>query len=106
MDISESEFNIVHKTLSQNNSSDVPTDVITEFKDDEHIEPSFIYKGSSYFNIFESGRNILGQLDVIYQQAFTASPVQEVLYQISPSHHSISIVLEIFDIILVVLVML
>ena len=71
MDVSESECNIVHKTLSQNNSSDVPTNVIKELKDDEHIEPSVTDKGSSYFNIFECGRNLLGQLDVTYQQAFT-----------------------------------
>ena len=52
-DISESECNIVHKTLSQNNSVDVPANVITELKDDEHKEPSVIVKGTSYFNIFE-----------------------------------------------------
>ena len=44
-------------------------------------------KGSIYFNIFECGRNILDQLDVMYQRAFTASaaasPVQKGLYQIS-----------------------
>ena len=85
MDVSESECNIVHKTLSQNNSSDVPNNVITELEDDEHIEPSVIDKGSSYFNIFEWGRNLLDQLDVTYQRAFTESPVQEGLYQISPS---------------------
>ena len=67
MDVSESECNIVHETLSQNNSSDVPTNVITELKDDEHIEPSVIDKGSSYFNIFECGRYLLDQLDVTYQ---------------------------------------
>ena len=33
---SESECNIVHETLSQNNSSDLPANVITELKDDEH----------------------------------------------------------------------
>ena len=44
-----------------------------------------IDKGSSYFNIFECGRNILDQLDVTYQRAFMASPVQEGLYQISPA---------------------
>ena len=38
--VSESECNIVHETLSQNNSSDVPANVITELKDDEHKEPS------------------------------------------------------------------
>ena len=42
-------------------------------------------KESSYFNIFECGRNILDQLDVTYQRALTASPVQQVLYQISPA---------------------
>ena len=67
MDISESERNIVHETLSQNNPSDVPTDFITELIDDEHIEPSLTDKRSSYFNIFECGRNLLDQLDVTYQ---------------------------------------
>ena len=51
-------------------------------KDGDHIEPLVTDKGSSYFNIFECGRN---QLDVTYQRAFTASPVQQVLYQISPA---------------------
>ena len=85
MDVSKSECNIVHKTLSQNNSSDVPTNIITELKDDEHIELSVIDKGSSNFNIFKCGRNLLGKLDVTYQRALTASPVQEGLYQISPA---------------------
>ena len=40
MYVSESVCNIVHETLSQNNSSDVPTNAITELKHDEHIEPS------------------------------------------------------------------
>ena len=39
MDVRKSECNIVHETLSQINSSDVPTHFITELKDDEHIEP-------------------------------------------------------------------
>ena len=39
MDVSESECSIVNKTLSQNDSSDIPTNVITELKYDEHIEP-------------------------------------------------------------------
>ena len=77
MDVSESECNIVHKTLSQNNSLDVLTNVITELKDDEHIEHSVVEKVTSYFNIFECGRNLLDQLDVTYQRAFTASPVQQ-----------------------------
>ena len=53
MDVSKSECNIVNETLSQNNSSDVLTNVITELKYDEHIEPSVSVKGSIYFNIFE-----------------------------------------------------
>ena len=73
MDVSESECNIINETLSQNNSSDVPTNVITELKYDEHIEPSVSVKGAIYFNIFKFGRNILDQLDVTYQCAFTAS---------------------------------
>ena len=40
MDVSESECNIVKETLSQKDSSDIPTNVITELKYDEHIEPS------------------------------------------------------------------
>ena len=44
-----------------------------------------IDKGSIVFNIFQCGGNLLDQLDVTYQQAFTASPVQEGLYQISPA---------------------
>ena len=85
MDISGSECNIIHKTLLQNNSSDVPTNVITELKDDEHIEPSVNDKVSSSFNIFECSGNVLDQLDVTYQRAFTASPVQQGVYQISPA---------------------
>ena len=42
-------------------------------KYDEHIEPLVSDKGSSYFNIFECGRNILYQFDVTYQRAFIAS---------------------------------
>ena len=73
MDVSESECNIVHVTLLQNNSSDVLTNIITELKFDEHIEPSVSDKGSSFFNIFEWGRNRLDQLDATYQRSFTAS---------------------------------
>ena len=50
-DVIESECNIFNETLSQNNSSDVPTNVITELKYDEHIEPSVIVKGASYFHL-------------------------------------------------------
>ena len=54
-------------------------------KDDEHIEYLVIEKGTSYFNIFECGRNILDQLDVTYQRVFMASPVKEGFYQPSPA---------------------
>ena len=37
------------------------------------------------FNIFKCGRNLLDQIDVTYQWAFMASPVQEGLYQPSPA---------------------
>ena len=89
MDVSESECNIVNETLSQNNSSHVPTNVITELNYDEHIKPSVSDKGSSYFNILEWGRNLLDQLDVTYQRAFTASTepstVPKGYYQIYPA---------------------
>ena len=69
----------------QNNSSDVPTNVITELKEDEHKRPSVIEKGKSYFNISECGRNLLDQLDVTYQRAFMATPVPEGFYFPSPA---------------------
>ena len=79
-DASESECKIVQKTLSQNNSADVPENAITEIKDDEHNKLSVIGKVATYFNIFECGRNLLDQLDVTYQQAFMASPGREEYY--------------------------
>ena len=54
-------------------------------KDNEHKEHSVIQKGTIYFNTFECGRNLLDQLDVTYQRAFMASPVQERLYKASPA---------------------
>ena len=89
MDVSESECNIINKTLSQFNSSDVPTNVITELNYDEHIEHSVIVKEAIYFNIFECGRNLLDQLDVMYQRAFTASETLSAVptgnYELSPA---------------------
>ena len=79
-DVSKSECNIIHETLLQNNSADAPENVITELKDDEHKEHSVTGKVTSYFNIFECGRNLLDQLDVTYQRAFMASPVRERYY--------------------------
>ena len=66
MDVSESDCNIVNETLSQNDSSDVPTNVITELKYNEHIEPSVSVKGASYFKMFKCKRNLFDQLDVTY----------------------------------------
>ena len=66
-DVSKSERNIANKTLSQINSVDVPYNAITELKDKEHKEPSVTEKVTSYFNIFECGRNLLNQLYVNYQ---------------------------------------
>ena len=89
MDVSESKCDIVNEKLSQKNSSDTPTNVIAELKYDEHIEPSMSDKRSIYFNIVECGRNLLDQLDVTYQRAFTASAatstVPKGFYQISPA---------------------
>ena len=98
MEVRKSECNIVNKTLSQNNSSDIRTNVITELKYDEHIEPSVSDKGSSYFNIFECGRNLLDQLDVTYQRAFTASAkpatVPKGYYQPSPAQERFYYIME------------
>ena len=58
MDVSESECIIVNETSSQSDSSDVPTNVITGLNYDDHIEPSENIKESSYFNIFDCGRNL------------------------------------------------
>ena len=43
-DVSKSECNIVHETLSQNNSAGIPNNVITELKDDKHKQPSVTEK--------------------------------------------------------------
>ena len=50
-DISEPEYNIIHETLSQNNSAHVPDNAITELKDEEHKEPSMTEKVTIYFYI-------------------------------------------------------
>ena len=82
MDVSKSECNIVNET-------DVPTNVITELKYDENIEPSVSVKGASYVHIFECGGNLLDQLDVTYQRAFTASETSSAVptgfYELSPA---------------------
>ena len=87
MDVSESECNIVNETSSQSDSSDVPTNVITELNYDYHIEPSVSVKEASYFNIFKCGRNLLDQLYVTYQRAFTASKTS---LSLPPGHYELS----------------
>ena len=77
MNVIKSERNIVNVTLSQNNSADVPENTITELKYKEHKEPSVTQKVTSYFNIFECGRNLFDQLDVTYQREFMATPEDE-----------------------------
>ena len=81
MDVSKSECNIVHKTLSQKHSTDIPDNAITELKDKEHKEPLMTEKVTSYFNIFECGRNLLDQLDVMYQRTFMATSSQNKYYK-------------------------
>ena len=92
MDVSESECNIFNETLSQSDSSDAPTNVITELNYDDHIEPSGSVKEASYFNILDCGRNLLDQLDVTYQRAFTASKTSSAVptghYEPSPARET------------------
>ena len=76
-DVSKSERNIVNVTLLQKHSADRPSNTITELKYKENQERSVTQKESSYFNIFECGRNILDQLDVTYQRAFTDTPEEK-----------------------------
>ena len=38
-------------------------------------------KVTSYYNIFECGRNILDQLDVMYQQELMATPAENEYYK-------------------------
>ena len=76
-DVSKSERNIVNETLPQNNSTDVSEYTITKLKYKEYKEPSVTNEVTSYFNIFECGRNLLEKLDVTFQQVFMATPKDE-----------------------------
>ena len=73
-DVSESKQNIVNENLSRNNSADLSDYTIMELKDKEYKEPSVTKEVTSYFNIFNCGRNLLDRLDVMYQQALMATP--------------------------------
>ena len=44
-------------------------------------------KVTSYFNIFDSGRNLLDQLDVTYQQAFIETSAQDEYYKEMTKSH-------------------
>ena len=66
-DVRKSKRNIANENSSQNNSADVSENTITELKNKEHKEPSVTKKVKSYFNIYECGRNLLDRLDVTYQ---------------------------------------
>ena len=72
--VRKSKQNIVNGTLLHNNSADVSEYTITELKDKEYKEPPVNKEMTSYFNIFECGRNILDRLDVTYQKTFMATP--------------------------------
>ena len=72
--VSKSKRNIVNKTLSQKNPTNVSEYTITELKDKEYKEPSLTKEVKRYFNIFKCGRNLLDQLDVMYQRAFMSTP--------------------------------
>ena len=50
-------------------------------KDDDHKEPSVTAKVTSYFNIFKCGRNLLDQIDVMYQRAFMTTSAQDEYYR-------------------------
>ena len=65
IDERESECNIVNEISSQADSSNATT----ELNYDDHIKPSVNVKETSYFNIFECGRNVLDKLDVTYPSA-------------------------------------
>ena len=45
-----------------------------ELKYKEYKEPSVNKEVTSYFNIFECGRNLSDKLDVTHQRAFMATP--------------------------------
>ena len=76
-DISKPERNIVNRTLSQNNSADVSEKTITELKDQKYKESSATKELKRYSNIFDCFRNLLDQLDVMYQRAFMDTPQDE-----------------------------
>ena len=52
-----------------------------ELKYKEHKEPSVTPKVTSYSNIFECGRNLLDQLDIMYQQVLMATPAEKDYYK-------------------------
>ena len=75
----------MNKTLPQNNYADVSEYNITEQKDKEYKETSVTKEVTSYFNIFECGRNLLGTLDVTYERAYM-STTQDKYYNTLPNN--------------------
>ena len=73
-DVSESKRNIVNESLLQKNYANISEYTITELKDKEYKEPSVTKEVKRYSNIFECGGNLLDRLDVTYQRAFMATP--------------------------------
>ena len=71
---SKSKRSIINKTSLQKYSADVSEYNITELKDEEYKESSANKELTSYFNIFECGKNIFDRLDVTYEQACMATP--------------------------------
>ena len=61
---------------------------------DDHIEPSASFKEAIYFNILQCSRNLLDQLDVTYQRAFTESETSSAVppgnYKLSPAREIIA----------------
>ena len=73
-DVSKSKRNTVNETLSHNNSKEISEYNNTELKDKDYKEPSVTKEVTSYFDMFECGRNLLDKLDVTYQRAFMSTP--------------------------------
>ena len=77
MNKSESKRRIINKTLSKNNYVDIWEYTITKQKNKEYKQPSVTKEVTSYFNIFECGKNILDRLDFTYEQACIATPKEK-----------------------------
>ena len=85
----ESKRSIVNENLSRKDSADmdelcstekyISEYTITEQKDADYKEFSVTKEVTSYFNIFECGRNLLDRLDVTYERACMATPKENTI---------------------------